>query len=344
MRLRLVGSLLLVALVAGSCTNTTSQARRALCPDPSPIGTPDGVLTDIATGTGPMSRPAAAETGGEGPYLFYAANPTGEFQIYRIGPAGPSRDSIRAADTAAVRLTDSAREQGNSNVTPSASRNGYVVFSSNRTGNYEIYIMAPDGSGQTRLTNTPGNEVGPVLSPDGRAFAFTSDCHGHEDVFVASVNGQSIKRITTAEGSDTAPDWSPDGDTIAYVSEAEGEKAVYLADPDGQNPRRLTRNSFAESAPAFSPDGKRVAFQAKRGRYWQIHVISVDGTDERVVSDGKANDSRPRWSHDGSRIYFVSDRDGHDAIYMVEVEGSGSATRVVGDSYDARSPSEAILP
>ncbi len=343
MRMRLFGSLLLVALVAGSCTNTTSQARRALCPDPSPIGTPDGELTDIATGSGPTSGLAATESGGEGTYLFYAANPTGEFQIYRIGPAGPSDESVRAADSPAARLTDSAKDQGSSNVTPFASRSGYVVFSSNRTGNYEIYIMRPDGSGQTRLTNTPGNEVGPVLSPDGRTLAFTSDCHGHEDVFVASVNGQSLKRITTAEGSDTAPDWSADGALIAYVSEVEGEKAIYLADPDGQNPRRLTRNSFAESAPAFSPDGKHIAFQAKRGRYWQIHVVSVDGTDERVISDGTANDSRPRWSHDGSRIYFVSDRDGHDAIYMVELEGSGP-TRVVGDSHDARSPSEAILP
>src|SRR6185369_8132216 len=41
--------------------------------------------------------------------------------------------------------------------------------------NKEIYVMNPDGSGQTRLTNDPGNDESPSWSPDGAQIAFTSD-------------------------------------------------------------------------------------------------------------------------------------------------------------------------
>ncbi len=339
--------MVIAASIAGSCTNTTSQARKALCPDPAPIGTPDGEITEVARTTAgpgspgiPESRSAQAEAA---PYLYYSSNESGEFQIYRVKSGRLEEGAIEPPELGTQRLTDSRNEQGSSNVTPFASSNGYVVFSSNRTGNYEVYIMRFDGTGQTRLTNTPGNEVGPVISPDGRAIAFTSDCYGHEDVFVISADGRSITRITASEGSDTAPDFSPDGSTIAYRSDAGGVEAIYLADADGQNPKRLTRNDFPESAPAFSPDGKSIAFQAKKGRYWQIHLVALDGSGERILSDGSGNDSRPRWSHDGSKIYFVSDRDGHDAVYAMTADG-GNVTRVVGNGYEARSPSEALVP
>jgi Tol biopolymer transport system component len=341
--LRAILLFVLVASVAGSCTNTTSQARRALCPDPAPIGKPDGELTDIAsTAIGPGGISPSKVSQDSVPYLYYSSDESGQFQIYRIRSGRIEEDTVEPAGFSKEKLTDSDRDQGSSNVTPFASSGGYVVFSSNRTGNYEIFVMRTDGSGQTRLTNTAGNEIGPVMSPDGRAIAFTSDCYGNEDVFVISTNGQSIKRLTASGEMDSAPDWSPDGSQIAYKSDADGLEAIYLADPDGQNPRRLTANTYPESAPAFSPDGRSIAFQAKKGRYWQIHISSLDGTDERVISDGAGNDSRPRWSYDGSKIYFVSDRDGHDAIYTMNADGS-AVTRVVGNSYEARSPSETLV-
>jgi len=38
---------------------------------------------------------------------------------------------------------------------------------SERDGNYEIFIMNADGSGQTRLTNNPASDWWPSFSPDG---------------------------------------------------------------------------------------------------------------------------------------------------------------------------------
>jgi TolB protein len=40
-----------------------------------------------------------------------------------------------------------------------------IAFSSNRDGNYEVYIMNADGSGQTNLTNNPGEDDWPAWLP-----------------------------------------------------------------------------------------------------------------------------------------------------------------------------------
>lgn len=56
-------------------------------------------------------------------------------------------------------------------IAPSAV-NGKIVFVSNRTGNRGIWVMNPDGSGQTNLTKTPEDEVWPDWSPDGKRIVF----------------------------------------------------------------------------------------------------------------------------------------------------------------------------
>ncbi len=53
--------------------------------------------------------------------------------------------------TGLVKLTD-----GGDNLGPSWSPDGnWIVFTSFRDGNNELYIIHPDGTGLTRLTNSP---------------------------------------------------------------------------------------------------------------------------------------------------------------------------------------------
>src|SRR5215211_1632578 len=51
--------------------------------------------------------------------------------------------------------------------------NGQIAFVSLRDGNDEIYVMNADGSGQTRLTDDPANNLSPSWSPDGERIAFS---------------------------------------------------------------------------------------------------------------------------------------------------------------------------
>src|SRR5437660_277310 len=70
--------------------------------------------------------------------------------------------------------------------------NGKIAFNTNRDGNEEIYVMNPDGTGQTRLTNDAASDVGPAWSPDGLKIAFNRGF----DIFVMDADGSSPTRLT----------------------------------------------------------------------------------------------------------------------------------------------------
>jgi len=56
---------------------------------------------------------------------------------------------------------------------------------SDRDGNYEIYVMAADGSGQTNLTNNPAAEDSfPVWSRNGKQIGFTSERDGKGEIYL----------------------------------------------------------------------------------------------------------------------------------------------------------------
>src|SRR2546421_7175390 len=52
---------------------------------------------------------------------------------------------------------------------------GRIAFASDRTGNFEIYVMNPDGGGLVQITDNPAEDLNPTWSPDGTRLAFTSN-------------------------------------------------------------------------------------------------------------------------------------------------------------------------
>src|SRR6516162_9043680 len=50
---------------------------------------------------------------------------------------------------------------------------GKIVYSSNRDGNWEIYVCNADGSGQKNLTNNPAWDIYPRWTADGKIIFFS---------------------------------------------------------------------------------------------------------------------------------------------------------------------------
>ena len=209
--------------------------------------------------------------------------------------------------------------------------NGYadgrtkIAFSSNRDGNYEIYVMDGDGNNQRRVTVHPRVDEYPSWSPDGKKIAFASNRNnvnkGHRQIWVIDADGKNPIRLTDGV-VDTYPDWSPDGTKILYDAHLVPEDhdlapgGIILMDADGKDKRLLTPNG---GHPSWSPDGKRIAFIAARnaGDDHHIYLMDADGRNRTQLTHDFVHKRFPSWSPDGKRIAYV----GENVIWVVDSGG-----------------------
>jgi Tol biopolymer transport system component len=87
--------------------------------------------------------------------------------------------------------------------------NGKIAFQSNRDGNWEIYVMDSDGSGQTRLTSNDMWDSLPSWSPDNSKIVFESNRDGKFEIYVMDSDGSGQTRLTNNTAEDYYPDWGP---------------------------------------------------------------------------------------------------------------------------------------
>ncbi len=153
-------------------------------------------------------------------------------------------------------------------LSPAVSPNGdLLAFSSNRSGQWDLYLLNFLTDEVTPLTQTPYYEDSPSWSPDGLWLAFESNLNGDLDVFIQPVDGsQEPVQLTNAQGADFSPAWSPLGRQIAYVSTRGGKNQIWLAnlDESGEDRFRLLSRHDENWAghPVWSPDGRYLAWNA----------------------------------------------------------------------------------
>ena len=199
-----------------------------------------------------------------------------------------------------------------------------IAFHSNRSGNYEIYVMARGGAPLQGLTHTTANSGQPSWSPDGAKLAFMSDRDGNREIYVMNADGSGQKRLTNNPVADEVPAWSPDGAKIAFASDLYGNYDIYVMNADGTTPIRLTNNPTYDYWPAWSTDGTKLAFVSDRDGNFEIYVMNADGTNPTRLTSNSTVDFSPAWSPDGTRIAFQCDPDGTANLEICVINADGT--------------------
>ncbi len=125
---------------------------------------------------------------------------------------------------------------------------------SDRDGNYEIYTMNADGTGQTRVSNNGANDTLPDWSPHGDRIVFGSNRDGNYEIYMMYANGTGQTRLTANAAYDSSPAWSPDGLKIAFLSDRDaGTWEIYTMNADGTGQTNRSNNPTLDELPDWQP-------------------------------------------------------------------------------------------
>lgn len=222
------------------------------------------------------------------------------------------------------------------NTLPAWSPDGrQIAFSSDRDGNWEIYVLDVDTLQATRVTDNNALDWDPAWAPTGEHIAFVSNRDARStsgyDIYTIEPYRRTVSRVTfRAYGWDGDPCWMPiaSGEAttydahIVFVSDRDGNYEIYDLKIADDSVTRLTyRERNPDQEPTLSPDGRQIAFQSKVENNWEIFVMDVDGRNVKRLTFNPADDRQPAWSPDGANIAFASNRDGNNEIYVMDTDG-----------------------
>jgi TolB protein len=161
-------------------------------------------------------------------------------------------------------------------------------------GNTDIYRVSSAGGQSTRLTDSPGIDIGGSFSPDGSKIVFESDRSGSQQIYVMNADGSDQRRISFFGGRAATPEWSPRGDQIAFTHIA-GDFRIAVMSPGGGQPRMLT-DSWQDEAPTWAPNGRIIQFfrtekNSGKASIWQVDLT---GRNERRLPT-PLDGSDPAW-------------------------------------------------
>jgi Tol biopolymer transport system component len=215
---------------------------------------------------------------------------------------------------------------------PEPSRDqGYVwpVYES-----FDIYVANMKGEIVNQLTDAPGYDAEPTVSPKGDKIVFTSTRSGDLELYTMDIDGSNVNQVTNELGYDGGAFFSPDGTKLIFRSsrpktkEAQdqykkllsqglvmpSDMELYVCNIDGSELTKITDLGQANWAPFFHPSGKKVIFSsnhhsAKGGRpQFNLFMINLDGTGLEQITYDTVFDAFPMFSYDGKRLIFSSNR------------------------------------
>jgi Tol biopolymer transport system component len=210
----------------------------------------------------------------------------------------------------------------------------WIAYSSDLSGNSDIYKMPIAGGEAIQLTTHPSGDFNPYWSYDGEYIVLHSFRQGNRDIFCMTKDGGSIQQLTHDPSHEMGPQWSSDDSKIIFFSDRTGRFELYVMpkkDDGWGEPEQITFNgSYFLNV---SPTKDSVAY------IWDesLRIVSLDDRKERVLVPYQDTPSFPRprfptYSPDGTTIHYIAqDAQGNRSIWSVPEEGGEPVLRIVGD-------------
>lgn len=232
-----------------------------------------------------------------------------------------------AQETRETILTNSPGDDRYASYSPDGQ---YIIFESNRDGNWEIYIMNADGSHQKRLTRNDAEDRRPSWHPKGQKIIFESTRTGKNELYELALKTAKVKRIEVKglKGSPIFPRYSNRGKHIAFGQAISDTRSnIVITNTKGKVVQTLADYGYRSTYPIWSENDQSILFFSRHetnNEDDELYLINLDGTNKRRLTNWPTHNFCPAWSKDGSRIAFAQSMDGiRPEIFVINADGSG---------------------
>jgi serine/threonine protein kinase len=145
--------------------------------------------------------------------------------------------------------------------------NGQIIYSSNKSGNTNLWMIPASGGESIQITKGSGPDVGMSISADGKRLLYLQRQEtGY--LWRGTIDGRSIRQLTTDERNIGWPSFSPDSRQIVFgMSDNDPLKSIshiYVCDRNGNNRHQVTSGDERALWPTWSPDGKWIAYSSRK--------------------------------------------------------------------------------
>ena len=202
---------------------------------------------------------------------------------------------------------------------------GVIIFSDDRDGDAEVFVMDADGTNVRQLTDNSNQDGAFGWVTAGDSIVFTSDRDGDREVFVMDADGANVRQLTDNEATDWGFGTVTAGESIVFTSDRDGDYEVFVMDADGANARQLTDNEASDWGYGTVTAGESIVFTSDRDGDDEVFVMNADGANVRQLTD---NDEATNWGFGtvpaGESIVFTSYRDGDAEVFVMDADGANA--------------------
>ncbi len=226
----------------------------------------------------------------------------------------------------------------------------------------DLWLTTTDGGVARRITTSPGLELFPHFSPDGKWIAFTAQYDGNFNVYVIPAGGGQPRQLTFVPDIGPMPErmgpnnevisWTPDSKRIVFLSRRNSINHwfghLWTVSVDGGLPERLPIDRGGLLA--FNADGSEMIYNRifRNFRTWKRYTGGMaqklslwnfkTHAYEQLTKD-EWTDTFPMWN--GNTVYFVSDRgaDHRLNLYSLDLKSRAITQLTHYTDYDVEWPS-----
>ncbi len=230
-----------------------------------------GYIYRLDTGSGKEVRVPVRVYGDFPDTVPYFKNVKSNINSFSLSPTGAralfeARGDVFTAPAKEGEVRNLTASQGVRELAPVWSPDGrWVAYLSDRSGEYEIYVRASDGTSDERRVTTDGDiwRFPPVWSPDSRMLAYGDKRQRLR--FVNVETGATTDVDHSTNNDITSYTWAPDSRWLAYTKLGDNQfSEIWVYSLAGAKTRKLTGGMTSDTEPVFDPKGRYLYFLSNR--------------------------------------------------------------------------------